>query len=57
MRDKEKEQKKEMAQRGQLLLILNSLHIYRVLLGHLQTKSAREREEGAQVGNSSDRGR
>ena len=35
--------KKAMAQRGQLLLILNRLHIYiyRVLLGHLQTKSTR----------------
>jgi len=40
-----RKKKKEMAQRGQLLLILNKLHIYiyRVLLGHLQTKSTREK--------------
>ena len=42
---KKEEKKKEMAQRGQLLLILNKLYIYiyRVLLGHLQTKSTREK--------------
>jgi hypothetical protein len=40
-----RKKKKEMAQRGQLLLILNKLHIYiyRVLLGHLQTKSTKEK--------------
>jgi hypothetical protein len=48
-----KKKEKEMTQRGQLLLIYTygidyNIYINRVLLGHLQTKSMRERESGVE---------